>query len=337
MLDHFNDRYLDLTLGSHNFIQVNKPIMAHGTTLVNAIALIVIVCCAVNTSEATAGEEVPLVVASVCMNAQTDKAVNLQTFQKYMLEAATAGAHLVVFPEIALQQNPGWGKVSHKPTDEELAYVRETAEPIPGESTQLLIEKAQELGIFVVFGMTELGIDEGLYNTSVFLGPEGVLAAYRKHKLWDTTYGGNEHCSWDAGSVPGMVIDSPIGKVGLMICIEMMYEFGPPLAKAGAELLVTVSAWPESGGGLYDDFTVSNAEKASCWHIVANQVGNVGHAVDYGHSRIIDPTGAIVADTGSEEGMVVCETGILINPSTFSTPITALETASWGKSKQLIE
>ncbi len=307
--------------------------MACGTTLVNAIVLIVIACCAVKTSEATAGEEVPLVVASVCMNAQTDKAVNLQTFQKYMQEAATAGAHLVVFPEIALQQNPGWGRVSHKPTDEELAYVRETAEPIPGKSTQWLTEKAQELGIFLVFGMTELGIDEGLYNTSVFLGPEGVLAAYRKHKLWDTTYGGNEHCSWDAGSVPGMVVDSPIGKVGLMICIEMLYEFGPPLAEAGAELLVTVSAWPEGEGKGYDKYTVINAEKASCWHIVANQVGNVGHAVDYGHSRIIDPTGAIVADTGSEEGMVVSETGILIDPSTFSAPINTVETTIWWQVK----
>ena len=35
--------------------------------------------------------------------------------------------HLIVFPEIALQQNPGWGKVSHKPTQEELEMALATA------------------------------------------------------------------------------------------------------------------------------------------------------------------------------------------------------------------
>jgi hypothetical protein len=37
----------------------------------------------------------------------------------------------------------------------------------------------------------------------------------------------------------------------------------------------------------------------------------VGHATDYGHSRIINPDGVVVADTGAQEGMVVQTIGYL--------------------------
>ena len=74
-------------------------------------------------------EYVPLTVATVCMSAQADKAANLATFAKYIEAAAERSVNLIVFPEISLQQNPGWGRNSYKPTQEESAYVRKTAEP----------------------------------------------------------------------------------------------------------------------------------------------------------------------------------------------------------------
>ena len=52
--------------------------------------------------------------------------------------------------------------------------------------------------------------------------------------------------------------------------------------------------------------------EARRWHVVANQVGPVGYAEDYGHSRIVHPSGDIVADTGGEEGMVVAEVDLAI-------------------------
>lgn len=281
---------------------INTAIMVIGTVL--AIS-----------STMSAQDRVPLTVAAVSMTAHTDKTSNLQRFASYMMEAEAKGAHLVVFPEIALQQNPGWGTAEYQPTEEETAYVRETAEQIPGESTLWLVQKAREIGVYVVFGMTEIGDDDDLYNSSVFLGPEGILGVHRKHKLWDAATGGNEHLCWKTGSKPGKVVESPIGKVGLMICIEMAFEFGLALRKAGADLLVTVSAWPDNAGKIYEHVTKQNASKAGCWHVVANQVGSVGHATDYGHSRIIDPGGNVLADTGSNEGMVIEKTTLLIDPA----------------------
>lgn len=266
-------------------------------------------------STMSAQNRMPLTVAAISMNAQADKTANLQRFASYMMKAEAKGAHLVVFPEISLQQNPGWGTAEYQPTEEETAYVRDTAERIPGESTQWLVQKAREIGVYVVFGMTEIGDDDNLYNSSVFLGPEGILGVHRKYNLWDAATGGNEHLCWKTGSKPGEVVDSPIGKVGLMICIEMAFEFGPALRKAGADLLVTVSAWPDNAGKIYEQVTKLNASKAGCWHVVANQVGSVGHATDYGHSRIIDPDGNVLADTGSNEGMVIEKTTLLIDPA----------------------
>ena len=254
-----------------------------------------------------------LKVATACMNAVLDKEANLQTFFRYMEEAKAQGAQLIVFPEVSLQQNPGWGKLSvHEPTQTELTYVRDTAETVPGEITDRVTARAGELDLYVVFGMTEKESEEGpLYNSSVFVGPDGVMARYRKSNLWDAEYDGNEHLSWERGTEL-VVADSPWGKVGLAICIDMHHLLGPKLGARGADLLVTASAWPRAAGDSYERVTVQNAVEAQRWHVVSNQVGTVGYAEDYGHSRIVHPNGEIVADTGGQEGMVMAEIDLYV-------------------------
>ncbi len=259
-------------------------------------------------SQETGEGEIPLTVAAVCMNAKTDVAANLDTFTAYISEASEKGACLIVFPEIALQQNPGWGTSSYLPTEAELEYVHDSAETIPGPSTEVLVQIAREHSIFVIFGMTEKSLNGDLYNTSVFLGPTGILGKHRKGILWDSGTGGNEHLFWMRGSDNGLV-DSPLGRVGLIICIEMYYLLGRNLGNAGADFLVTVSAWPSSSGSFYESYTKRNAVESGRWHVVANQVGMVGYATDYGHSRIINPEGVVVADTGAQEGMVIAQIG----------------------------
>lgn len=192
-----------------------------------------------------------LTVATVCLHAECDVAANRATFLSYLKVAKAQGAELVLFPEVALQQNPGWGYISHIPTDTEKAYVARTAEAIPGESTNWLQAHLQALELHMIFGMTERGegAEEGkLYNTSVFLGPDGVLARYRKHRLWDTETGGNEHCFWSYGDQAGLVVDSPWGKIGMMICVEMSHHYGKALGDAGAQLIATVSEWSARPG-----------------------------------------------------------------------------------------
>jgi predicted amidohydrolase len=262
------------------------------------------VCSALIQTKRKATGNRKLLLATVCMNAKLDTNTNLNKFKYYIDEASSKGAQLIVFPEIALQQNPGWGRSNHNPTQEELTYLYETAEAVPGPSTNKLVEVAKRNNIHIIFGMTEKGAEDKLYNSSVFLGPSGVIGKYRKRQLWDSNTDGNEHLSWHNGVDSGM-IDSPLGKVGLMICIEMSFDFGVRLVKEGADFLVTVSAWPSFAGLIYEEVSKKNAVDTGCWHIVSNQVGSVGHAVNYGHSRIIAPNGEIIVDTGAEEGMII--------------------------------
>ena len=252
-----------------------------------------------------------LTVAAVTMNAKTNVATNLQTFFSYMGRAASNGVDLVVFPEIALQQCPAWGLASHTPTPEEMAYIWQTAETIPGPSTSNVVAKAQGLNLLVVFGMTETD-QTNLYNANVFLGPDGVLGKHRKRYLTGASLGANEDKIWKAGQVWD-VVDSPIGKVGLLICLEMAYNPGPVLAGQGASLLVTSSAWSSAYLGLYEQYTTSNALQAQRWHVVSDMVGVDGHLTSLGYSRVVDPRGRVVCDTGSSEGMVIWATDILID------------------------
>ena len=211
-------------------------------------AIIWLVCMSLSTNWALAVDKIPLTVATVCMNAKKDKQANLQTFFYYMKEASAKGAHLIVFPEIALQQNPAWSGLWYKPTQQELDYVRSSAETIPGSSTEKLVDKAKELNIYVVFGMTETSPnDDALYNSSVFLGPNGIIGKYRKINLARFV---NENLCWQPGNEHG-IFDSPIGKIGLIISYDLIFYLGPTLANKGADLLVTVTAWSRSFGRNY--------------------------------------------------------------------------------------
>jgi predicted amidohydrolase len=248
-----------------------------------------------------------LKVAAVTMRSIPDTARNLATMLARMGYAARNSVDLVVFPEIALQGVPGWREDPVKPSPAEMAYTQQTAETIPGPSTSAVAAKAQELNLFVVFGMTEKDEAGLLYNTNVFLGPEGVIGKHRK-----TVLVGNEGQIFRYGSGYG-VLDSPLGKIGLMICAEMATYPGPGLADRGADLLVTSAAWWTGIGPMYETVTVRNAVLSRRWHVVSNQVGTIGHAECYGHSRIVDPSGRVVCDTGPKEGLVMWSTDTAID------------------------
>ncbi len=251
-----------------------------------------------------------LTVAAVTMRSETNTEANLQTFFSYMERAASNQVDLIVFPEVALQGCPGWRENSSPPSAQEMAYTQQTAETIPGQSTSNVVAKAKELNLFVVFGMTEKDPAGLLYNANVFLGPEGVIGKHRK-----TFHVGNDSLIWSRGS-GYEVFDSPLGRIGLMICAELWSNGnypGPVLSSQGAALLVTSSAWWNSVADSWDALTKENAVRANRWHVASQQVGAIGYAQCYGHSQIVDPLGRIVGDTGAMEDLVIWPTDILIN------------------------
>jgi predicted amidohydrolase len=237
------------------------------------------------------------------MNVVHDKEENLAKYMQYIDEAAAQGVRLIVFPEQSLQGYL-YG-LDHSFTAEELDYHYRNAEPIPGESTNKLVEKAREKSMYIVFGLTEErqgAFSPLLLNSAVAVGPEGLVGVYRKVHL----PGDERHIYRRGDSWP--VLETELGRLGMLICWDAAFpESARELTLRGAEILVMPTAWPKGASGHYDLFTRARAAENCRWFIAANQVGKCdkGQMEYYGHSRIVDPRGMIVADSGEEEGLTV--------------------------------
>ncbi|MEM7147736.1 MAG: carbon-nitrogen hydrolase family protein [Verrucomicrobiota bacterium] len=143
-------------------------------------------------------------------------------------EAAGGGAEVAVLPEC---MDLGW---TH-PSSEELA------DEIPdGVVCRALREAARESGVYVCSGLTERS-GEGVYNAAVLIDPEGeVVGRHRKVNelaIGEAFYGPGEGMS---------VVETALGRVGLMICADGFAEGLAPareLGALGAEVVLSPCAW----------------------------------------------------------------------------------------------
>jgi len=257
-------------------------------------------------------------VATVAMNVVYDKKRNLEKYMKFIDEAVAKGAKLIVFPEQSLQ---GYlYNLASALNLEYIRYVHDNAEFIPeGESTQALVKNAREKDIYIIWGMTERDKNavDLIYNSAVLVGPEGYIGTYRKvHQPLD-----EKHVFYPGEDWP--VFRTNIGRIGMMICYDKCFpESARELALGGAEIIVLPTAWPlmSIGSDLKTDHLKRWYDLADCmraaenqvWYIASNQIGTAPKSEhDFlGHSRIIDPYGIILADTGYKEDIVMAEIGV---------------------------
>jgi predicted amidohydrolase len=158
--------------------------------------------------------------------------------------------------------------------------------------------------------MAERGLGGNVvYNSAVLIGPSGVIGVFRKlHNQFEwPVFGPGDHLS---------VFPTPLGKVGMFICYDLCFpEITRAFALQGATIASLSTAWPMQGedpetdyyGYCYDLASRSNAFANQLWMVCANQVfrpPEPGCPNYYGHSRIIAPTGKIVAENGHDEGLV---------------------------------
>lgn len=115
----------------------------------------------------------------------------------------------------------------------------DTAEPVPGPTTDYFAALAKRHNLYIVLSVFER---EGhlVYNTAVALGPDGTLVGkYRKVSLPRTEVA--------AGVAPGHeypVFDTRFGKLGMMICYDGFFpEVARELTNRGADVI----AWPVWG------------------------------------------------------------------------------------------
>jgi predicted amidohydrolase len=193
---------------------------------------------------------------------------------------------------------------------------------VPGPVLEPYLAKAKELGIYIQTG-TFLERDprwpSHVFNTTCLIGPEGVLYRYRKVHPW---------LPWEVHTSPHdllkhgytdplwPVADTPIGKLGCAICYDWLFpEALRALAKAGAEVLIRVSAYMDPWGATppMDWWTVVNRCRAlenMAYVVAANQAASLENYPPFswpGGSMVVDFDGRILsqADPGAGDKIVV--------------------------------
>ena len=229
-----------------------------------------------------------------------------------MIDAAVAGSapflpvRLVVFPEFA-HAAPVYATV------EELR--RHLAVPVPNEHTERLTAKAREHGIYLQSGSF---IEEDprwagvLFNTTCFIGPEGILAKYRKVNPWipyEVHASPHDLPGYDEPLFP--VVDTPIGRIGCAICYDWIFpEVLRQLTANGAEVLVRISAYMDPWGATepMSWWTIVNRCRAlenTAFVVAANQGASLRHYPPYswpGGSQIVDFDGRLLAEASPGPG-----------------------------------
>lgn len=246
-------------------------------------------------------------------------AVNRDRFTTLVRKAAKGGAAIVVLPETAITGympydiKTTWqagnaklsdGLVGRDPSD--------VAETVPGPSTQHFAPIAKELGIYLTVPLLEIDRKTGrFYNTSVLLDPEGRIAIhYRKRNPWLWAERG-----WASeGTVGNPVIDTPYGRLGLLICFDI-HQQAPIMADLKVDTLLYSIAWVENEGSDWFEKRLPEISKRSDMNIVGANwsipaaEGRRATWHGYGQSRVIARDGKILAkaDTLVDETIVYAD------------------------------
>jgi predicted amidohydrolase len=204
-------------------------------------------------------------------SANTEKMLKLIDEAIAMAAAEGLTLNLVILPELSTT-----GIIFEQ---EEAAKL---CEEIPGPATHAFARKAEEKNIFIVLGMAERHAGK-FYNSSVLIGPGGVIGKYRKIHLsaYDQIW-----AEAGEGNIPAF--DLPFGRVGMLAGCDLMFpESADALAKLGTDLLCVPALW-----GDYKRKFIWEARLGEQMHLaVANQWGDFGkfHALGgsliYSYSR----------------------------------------------------
>ena len=222
-----------------------------------------------------------IIVAGVQMDVSLgDASANLKKILAHMEAAATRNARLVVFPECAVS---GY---CHGSMEEALT----AAEPVPGDVTDRLVGECRRLSIHVVVGMLE-GVDGSIYNSAVLMGPDGVVATYRKTHLPDL--GVDKLVR--PGMAPYQVHDLGFVRVGILICYDASFpEATRTLALAGADLIVLPTNWPPGAERNAEVTVPARSLENHVYFMAVNRVGEERGFSFIGLSGLTDPSGTFL-------------------------------------------
>jgi predicted amidohydrolase len=172
---------------------------------------------------------------------------------------------------------------------------------------------ARELGIFIHIGSLGLKISpERAVNRSFLIDRQGeITARYDKIHMFDVDLANGESYRESRTFRPGengVVADLPWGRIGLTICYDLRFpSLYRALAEAGASFIAIPAAFTKQTGEAHWHILLrARAIENGCYVMAATQGGMHENGREtFGHSMVVDPWGRVVAEGGTEPGVVM--------------------------------
>jgi nitrilase len=276
-------------------------------------------------------------------SATTAKAVDA------IAEAARSGADLVAFPESYIPGFPVWAALRAPIYNHDLfkAFVSSSVY-VDGPEVRAIQEAARTHALTVSVGISERSRTSkgSIWNTNLLIGPDGAIINHHR-KIVPTFY---EKLIWTPGDGKGLTVtDTPVGRLGMLICGENTNPLARYTLMAQAEEVHVSSyppVWPTrdpaAGGKPYDLGAAirvragAHSFEAKVFNVVVSSVldattrsglssldSEALRVLDQtapGVSLVIDPFAEVISETMQEdEGLLVQEIDLdaCIEPKQF--------------------
>lgn len=243
------------------------------------------------------------VAACAGMRSGRDPMANRDAAVALIREAAGRGAHFVQTPEMTSLVDRSraalFEKVRHQDNDPVLAGLREVA---------------RECGVVVHAGSLAVKDGDKIANRAFVIDADGdLVASYDKVHLFDVNLPNGE--SWResatyTGGGRAVLAELPWGLLGVTICYDVRFPaLYRALAEAGASFLSAPACFTrQTGEAHWSVLHRARAIETGSFMFSAAQGGvHEDGRETYGHSIIIDPWGRVLAEGGTEPGVIMAE------------------------------
>jgi predicted amidohydrolase len=247
----------------------------------------------------------------VQLTVSDDPAANLPDTLRRVRAAAAGGAEFVLTPEctncLSFSRDHQRAVLQFEEDDQTLLALR---------------AEAADLGVWLLIGSLALktrDADGRFANRSFLIGPDGaVMARYDKIHMFDVTVSETESYRESAGYRPGnaaVLARTPWGGLGMTICYDVRFpHLHRDLARAGAQILSVPAAFNHiTGAAHWEVLLRARAIETGCFVLAPAQTGfhpetsgGKGRRT-HGHSLAIAPWGEVLADGGTEPGVVFAD------------------------------
>ncbi len=269
-------------------------------------------------------------VGLIQMRSGRDPHANLAAVIEAVDQAKRAGADYVLTPEMTnvmeSRRERLFASIVADENDPTLATLREVA---------------RKSAIYIHIGSLAIKASpDKAVNRSFLIDRRGdIVARYDKIHMFDVDLAGGESYresnTYRAGEL-AVVADLPWGRLGLTVCYDLRFPaLYRALAEAGASFFAVPSAFTrQTGEAHWHVLLRARAIENGSFVFAAAQGGKHENGREtFGHSLVVDPWGRILAEGGTEPGVVLA----VVDPAEIAAARAKIPSLLHGRRFELVE